>query len=135
MLHFCISKNLFLVCFYFTSSSFIFDWDNNYRVADAEEAAAGSGEGGEDGEDDGELVQQKNVYGVGGVNRPVTKPQNRKYYTHCPIHIAIQYGHKVLWSFILFSDFAGFIWWTAKPLSFRSDRSLALTLLSQCLIL
>ena len=32
-------------------------------------------------------------YGVGGVNRPVSKPQNRSHYSYMPIHIAIENGH------------------------------------------
>ena len=37
------------------------------------------------------------MYGVGGINRPVYKPQNRYHHSYTPLHIAVEKGHLVRW--------------------------------------
>ena len=34
-------------------------------------------------------------YGVGGINRPVYKPQNRYHHSYTPLHLAVEKEHIV----------------------------------------
>ena len=68
-------------------------------LSDNEDAKSATTDGESADEEEGGGVsavrQHVDRYGVGGINRPVAKPQNRSHYSYAPIHIAIQHGHKV----------------------------------------
>ena len=56
--------------------------------------AKGRGKAQAEDEEEEEEAPLVNKYGVGGINRPIAKPQN-KLCSYCPIHIAAHYGHTV----------------------------------------
>jgi hypothetical protein len=50
----------------------------------------------EDGEEEEEAREElEKKFGVGGVNRPVLKPQNRDWFSYCPLHLAVNRNHIV----------------------------------------
>jgi len=50
-------------------------------------------EGDEDEEEEVGPSASLSQYGVGGINRPVYKPQNRYHHSYTPLHIAVEKGH------------------------------------------
>lgn len=53
-----------------------------------------NGKNNDGGEDEEETNESSNRWGMGGINRPLMRVQNR-YYSYCPIHIACEKGHLV----------------------------------------
>lgn len=60
-------------------------------------SAVKGGDDDEGGDGDGAAVVTHDRYGLGGINRPVSKPQNRAHYSYMPLHLAVENGHRVSW--------------------------------------
>lgn len=49
----------------------------------------------EEDEEEKSREEAERKFGPGGINRPVLKPQNRWWYSFCPLHIAVDKNHIV----------------------------------------
>ena len=66
------------------------------KLTDVNSAAGDAGDGNDDESGNESSIRHVNRYGVGNINQPVSKPQNRSHYSYTPLHIAVENNHKVL---------------------------------------